>query len=434
MNTQKYIFLLPVYINLLFLFTTITQAQETPPVNKPIKNIIIIGNKHTKENVIRRELLVKEGAVPTSQQLTESQRRLQNLYLFNRVELTLVSMDDTYNALIIAVTERLYLYPVPIFTINEQDWGKISYGLGLEHMNFRGQNERLWAGLWFGYRPGFNWFYRDSWAGDSLHLTTGLGSSRYTFNHRTLDFPERHFANLVSVGKWWSLYFLTELTFNFENIKVDHEYASLMHSGKSSENQIGVQLSVRYDTRDLYYYPSSGWLNMFTIYQNGLFQRFDHYQHLTMDTRYYVPLGSLILAWRFYQTYLFGEAPIYRLNYLGFNERIRGHFYTEKEGRNINVGNMEIRFPILPIVYYSYSLPIIPDEYLKNLKFGLSGCLFIDSGIIWNTAPQYSFSNFDTGFGIGLHIHLPYVEVMRLDYGFNRELSGQFIIEVGVAF
>jgi outer membrane protein insertion porin family len=434
MTARKYFYLLVLSLNLLFLLSPVTRAQETSPADKPIKDIIIIGNNHTKEKVIRRELLVKVGTVPTPEQLSESQRRLLNLYLFNRVELTLVPMDEIYNVLIVEVTERIYFYPVPILEINEQDWGKISYGLGLVHANFRGQNEKLWTGFWLGYRPGFSFNYYDSWVADSLHLATGFGTSRYIFNHRTLGIEEHHWVNEISIGKWWSLYFLSELALNFENIKVNQAYAHLMHSGKSVENQVGIQLSFRHDTRDLYYYPSKGWFNRVVLNQNGLFQVHDQYEQLTIDTRNYLSLGPLILAWRYYQTYLFGEVPIYRLNYIGFNERIRGHFYTEREGRNVNIGSMEIRFPILPIVYYSYSLPPIPAEYLKNLKLGLSGCLFIDSGIIWNTAPQYSFSNFDTGFGFGLHIHLPYVEVLRLDYGFNRKFRGQFIVEIGVAY
>jgi hypothetical protein len=58
----------------------------------------------------------------------------------------------------------------------------------------------------------------------------------------------------------------------------------------------------------------------------------------------------------------------------------------------------------------------------------------MDSGIIWNGAAQYGISNFETGFGIGLHLHLPYVEVFRFDYAFNREFRGQLILETGIAF
>jgi outer membrane protein assembly factor BamA len=434
MTVRKYLYPLLIWLNMLFFIPVFSVAQDSNAVSKPIKEILIIGNEHTGENVIRRELLVKVGEIPKTEQLDESKRRLQNLYLFNRVELAVVPLDETYDVLIIDVTERLYFYPVPIFSINERDWSKISYGLALVHMNLRGQNERLAAGFWLGYRPGFALNYTDTWAADSLHLTTEFSTSKYTYNHRTLDIEEHHWTNQISAGKWWSLYFLSQLTLKFENIQVDQQYADLMHSGKSGENQLGIELYLRHDTRDLYFYPSSGWFNRIFIYQNGLFQDYDKYEAVTVDNRLYLPVGPLILAGRYYQTYLFGEVPIYRLNYIGFDNRIRGYFYTQAEGRHINIGSIEIRFPIFPIVYYSFTLPPIPEQYLKNLKLGLSGSFFIDTGIIWNKSYQYGISNFITGCGVGLNLHLPYVEIFRFDYAFNHEFRGQLILETGIAF
>jgi outer membrane protein assembly factor BamA len=434
MEVRKKIYSFIIIVNIFLYLSAAVTAQDTTAGNKPIKEIIIVGNKHTKGYVIRRELLVREGLVPTAEQLTVSQSRLENLYLFNRVELTLVPLDETYDVLVIDVTERLYFYPVPIFQINERDWSKISYGLALAHLNFRGKNERISAGIWLGYSPGFSLNYSNPWAADSLHLTTGFSATKYAYSHRTLDFHESHLANQVSIGKWWSYHFLTDIVLKFENIKVEQRYAPLMHSGKDRENQLGIQLGIRHDTRDRYYYPSSGWFNRFFLYENGLFQSYDRYHQLIFDTRYYQPLGSLILAVRAYQNYLLGEVPVYRLNYIGYEERIRGHFYTQQEGRNVNIGSMEIRFPLLPVTYHSYEVPPVPAVYLKNLKFGLSGSLFIDSGIIWDTGNQYSLAHFMTGFGTGLHIHLPYVEIVRFDYAFDLDFNGQFIFEIGVAY
>ena len=98
------------------------------------------------------------------------------------------------------------------------------------------------------------------------------------------------------------------------------------------------------------------------------------------------------------------------------------------------MGSIEARFPIIPIRYVSLNLPLIPAEYLHNLKLGLSGALFIDTGIVWVSAEDYALDKFSTGFGFGFHIHLPYVEVFRFDVGFNKELHSQLIVEVGVVF
>ena len=80
------------------------------------------------------------------------------------------------------------------------------------------------------------------------------------------------------------------------------------------------------------------------------------------------------------------------------------------------------------------NIPAIPAQYLRNLPIGLSAGIFVDSGIIWNLAHEYALKNFYTGFGLGLHFHLPYVQVFRCDLAFNEDFRNQFIIEIGVAF
>jgi outer membrane protein assembly factor BamA len=343
--------------------------------------------------------------------------------------------DEKSLVLIIEVTERLYFYPVPILTIRERDWSKWSYGLSLVNSNFRGQNEQLWAGAWFGYRPGFGLRYKDPWAGDSLHLNTGFSVQKTNFNHRSIsDMEERHLLGQLSIGKWWDHIFNTALAFHFDRIKVASEFKDLMRSGNTTEYTFGLELSFRYDTRDLYSYPTSGWLNIIKLFKYGLFENYNNYENVAVDIRKYFSIGPIILAGRFYQNSLFGEIPVYRINYIGFEERIRGYFYNVWTGNHVQIGSIETRFPIIPIRYISLNLPIIPAQYLQNLKIGLSGALFVDTGIVWVNAEDYTTDKFNTGFGVGLHIHLPYIEVFRIDLGFDGNLNSQFIFEVGVVF
>ena len=95
---------------------------------------------------------------------------------------------------------------------------------------------------------------------------------------------------------------------------------------------------------------------------------------------------------------------------------------------------MEIRIPLIPVKYFSYNLPLIPEQYLANLKFGLYLELFTDTGITWSRSEEYCIKNYHTGFGWGLHFRIPYVEVLRIDHAFNKDFEGQFIVEVGTAF
>jgi outer membrane protein assembly factor BamA len=398
-----------------------------------ISQIVIMGNETTDENVILRELLVAKGDIANDTLIIDSKKRLQNLLLFNRIELTLLPQENNY-ILLIEVTERLYIYPLPIFTLHDRDWEKISYGVSLSHQNFRGQNEKLRTAFWFGYRSGYGLSYSDQWAGDSLHLTTYFNLGKYVLEHRTLGFEERHIASSAAVGKWWSYHFKTELLLLFDHLNVDKDISPYLHSKKSTETIWGSRLYLRYDTRDLYAYPSKGWLSYMQVTKYGLFQKYNNYWKLYFDIRNYLELGYFTLASRFNQNYLFGQIPIYRDNYIGFSERIRGYFFDVYQGNHIHTANIELRFPILPIRYFTFDSILLPDNYSKNLKFGINAAIFVDTGIAWSKSWEYAIKNFRTGFGAGLHFRVPYVEVVRLDYGFNKDLDGQIIFEIGNSF
>ncbi len=409
-------------------------GQDQIASDVPITTIVIIGNEITEDNVILRELLLQQGSIPSEELIEKSRQRLLNLYLFTRVEIYLAPQDENALILIVEVTEQWYFYPVPILTMQERDWKKWSYGLGVIHLNFRGQNEKLWAGFWFGYRPGFGLSYQDHWAGDSLHLTTGFSFNKTTFNHRTLDFEERHISGALSVGKWWGLYTHTDFTLLYDRISVDQDAIGYMQSGKNTEYLMGIAGTLRYDTRDLYSYPSRGVFLLLYAMHNGIFQNYNRYQQINLDTRAFTPFFQTTFGFRIFQSYLIGAVPVYRLNYLGFGERIRGRFYEFWEGRNINLITAEFRIPVIPVRYFSTDLPFIPQAYTRNLKIGMNIGIFADAGIIWTNPHEYSMANVKSGFGAGIHIRLPYIEVFRIDYAFDPNWRGQFIVEVGLSF
>ncbi|MDZ7319091.1 MAG: hypothetical protein ONB11_08060, partial [candidate division KSB1 bacterium] len=73
-------------------------------------------------------------------------------------------------------------------------------------------------------------------------------------------------------------------------------------------------------------------------------------------------------------------------------------------------------------------------EYSSNLKFGISAGIFFDNGIVWYQQQTPSIRQVKSGFGAGLHFHLPYVEVFRVECGFNKQLKAQAIADIEVAF
>ena len=129
----------------------------------------------------------------------------------------------------------------------------------------------------------------------------------------------------------------------------------------------------------------------------------------------------------------FGELPVYRKVYFGFNERLRGHFSEIVEGNHSFIGSFEVRFPLLPEKLFNLPSVFLPPSSTRNLKFGVNAALFYDSGIVWSNKNQLGFKNFLSGFGAGLHFRLPYIEVARLELAFDESYNSEIIFEVGTA-
>ncbi len=408
-------------------------AQSNNNDPQPVASILIFGNHNTRPEVIRRELLFREGTYLTDSLLTASRKRLENLWLFNRVELIKMPKGDSVSV-IVSVTERLYIYPYPIFMVDDRDWNKLTYGFGFANINFRGMNEKLYVNALFGHHKGFLFSYINPWIGNEHHFTSGVFFQKYDQINRAYQFEEKHYYGAVSLGKFWNRYFVTRITLFSDHIQVPEGWQTVMLSGKREETNNGMRLTVIYDKRDLYAYPAHGWLVKFALTKNGLFNTHLNYLQYLMDLRRYFNYRGIILATRLYTKQSLGELPVYDRVYLGYLERIRGHFYEVIEGRHAFSAGVGLRFPLIPVRYFDLPAALVPESSTRNLKFGLNFGFFAESGIVWNRREEFSRQNFISGFGVGLHFLLPYVEVVRTDLAFDEQFHSQFLVEVLMPF
>jgi len=395
----------------------------------PLTRIMIVGNDQTENDVIKRELLFKAGDMLTDSLLQKSKKRLENLLLFNRVEFFPIDNGDSVS-LLISITERLYIFPYPVFQVDDRDWNKLTYGLGLAFDNFRGRNEKLYFSAVFGHRPGFMLSYSNPWIGHDLHLTAGVFVQKYIVPNRIQSFDETHLYNALTVGKYWSRNFSSRIILSHDDIRL---------SGKGSDSFIkqqtnfGLRLSTILDTRDLYAYPSHGFFAQIDFRKQGFFSKIIDYSKLLVDIRAYFPLGKLIFASRFFTEQSYGKLPIYDRTYIGFEERVRGHFSEILQGSHSLIYGLALRYPIIAVHYYNTFSSILSSG-TRNLKFGLNAGVFSESGIIWNSQNEFKQDRFISGFGFGLHFLLPYIEVLRVDMAFNEQLKHEFIVEIEMPF
>jgi outer membrane protein assembly factor BamA len=415
------------------------------PVRLPVKidKVILVGNEKTQPNIILREIPFTFPDTLNAPDLLLIRNRIQNLYLFNRVELEIVQQENQ-NILLIMLTESWYFLPLPLLFINEHDWNKISYGVQVTHYNFRGRNEKLSAGGWLGYDPSFFIRYFNPWIGQKSRLIFGLGMSKMKKANKIFDIDEDRFGFDITLGRKLSLSMQTQLTFDMQRIKLPSEYKTFTISANGTDWVPSLSYEIRWDKRDLYEYTKKGFLISYTIRKTGFTKNQPDFWRYNFDNRVYLPLyKSLSLATRQLFTLTRGNSPIYDRIFLGFGERIRGYFddvfpnpelYQKYTSTNISLTSLELRFPILPVRYFSWQDGPMMSQLYQNLKFGISMGIFMDSGIAWQDQLEFALPNFYTGYGLGLHFHLPYVYVLRFDYAWNDRGSGQLIIDVNASF
>jgi outer membrane protein assembly factor BamA len=422
------------FVSILILFLSVNYAFSNSSQRSMITSIIISGNENTKDEVIKRELLFNVGDTPSDSLLEFSKNRLLALGLFSRVEFYYLPANGGVDILVL-VNEQLQFFPYPIFNITDRDWNKITIGGGITHVNLFGMNHKINAALAFGYNAGYSFNYKVPWLGLKQHYYLNVVAKKYRARNRAQNFEEKHLKFSTSIGKYWTRYFYTIVVPYFDRIMAAENYAPLMSSGTVVDNLAGISVASGYDTRDLTYYPSRGVLLSAVAVKSGLFVDYLNYWKYQIDLRKFYTIKGITLAGRLSTTQSIGELPIYDRVYLGFGERIRGHFYDIYEGRHIVIGQLECRFTLMKIRYYAIPAPaFISSSLLKNLKFGLNGAFFIDSGEVWSKPEELKFNRLISGFGASLIARVPYSEILRLDMAFDKNFNMQWIFEIGMAF
>jgi outer membrane protein assembly factor BamA len=445
-HRPAFVRIVPAAAGLLILLTTAawpSPAQELGRGPVRIAAVVVEGNKVTDNDVILREIPFTFPAVLSPDDLTLIRNRVQNLRLFNRVELRIDERDDG-NILVLNVTESWYIFPSPVLFLSDRSWQKISYGLQLTDNNFRGRNEKLRLSGWLGYNPAYALNYSVPWIGDRLRLMLGVGLFQRNTENRIFAFQEDRFGFNVRLGKRLSLELETEVQFSLTRVKMPAEYTALSASGTGRDIAPNLSWRIRWEHRDLVEYPRAGTYLSLNVERSGFAKGQPDFWWSTLDGRFYAILaGPLSLAVRQFLVLSSGSMPFYDRVFLGFNDRIRGYDnlvlpdparFAEYGRYNISLTSLELRLPILPLRYVTIeNVPLVPSLF-RNLKFGLSVGVFVDSGIVWRTRGELAMDNLYTGYGAGIHIHLPYINVVRLEYALNNRRQGQFIIGTGVSF
>ncbi len=230
-----------------------------------IDSIQITGNETTKDFVILRELTIGVGDTLTPEIASYDRERVYSLRIFNEVTMRPYSFEGR-NFLLIVVEESWYIYPIPIIVLKDKDWNKISYGMSLSWLNFRGRNERITGIATFGYDPsfGFRYFNPNLSYNQNLNFQTNLAYT--TVTNRSLEaedlyggqFEQQTFVSRVQFGKRFGNFHWFYLNTGFDYIETPYYIEGINASNSNIDRTLIGGLNYVYDTRDLTVYATEG--------------------------------------------------------------------------------------------------------------------------------------------------------------------------------
>jgi hypothetical protein len=447
------------------------QGQKSVP-SSDSTDIVIIGkiefegNKITKERIIYRELLFREGDTLNIDRLMklidQSQKNLMNTSLFNFVTFHLIRTDSAVPQidLMIEFIERWYIWPVPIIELADRnfnewlkkmDFKRINYGMYLTWNNFRGRRERLVVYTRFGYDERYNIGYHIPYINKKQTLGLGFAggfSRNHEIAYNSVENKEIYYRSETDYPR--TVYFgYSELSYR-KGIHNTHRgligYTDLQLTdtvlalnpdfsyGSSTRNQyMTFFYQYRSDYRDLRQYPLKG--HYFDIEADkkgiGLFDNPGiNSFYIKSNLRAYAKLKN-----RFFwasgitgKTSLVWEQPYYYLQGLGYGrDFVRGYEFYVIDGQHYVLLKNNVKFELIPNSVAT--LKFIPTEKFNKLYYAVYLNLFTDLGYVFDNRDITTnplANQILVGYGMGLDIVTYYDFVLRVEYSINKKGESGF--------
>ena len=255
-----------------------------------IENILIKGNTRTKENVIRREIPVKDGDIFSKAKITSSMRNLYNLQYFSAVQPEIQQGSEENLVNIVFNLEEQSTTTLEFgFTfsgVTDPDELPISLYVKWQDSNLFGEGKSVSIGTTLSTdEQSVTMSYGENWL-FGLPITTQFSleykhSNNYALRTRmmpdgTIDddsyymmYEQHEFSLGASLGHRWTPDFaILSLSGGVSGSLIDNIYnsgiytpvdnsISLYNNNWAPKNAIWTQFSA--DNRDINYDPSSGW-------------------------------------------------------------------------------------------------------------------------------------------------------------------------------
>jgi outer membrane protein assembly factor BamA len=445
-----------------------------------IKNIKISGNKHTKNNVIVREMSLKAGDTVhlynLMPRMQRDERLLMNLSLFNWAKLNATDWKTDQTAagidsisLSVDLEESLAFYPVPVAEIADRNFyiwlndykaalWRVNWILKLTHFNVTGRGDRLAALIQFGYSDKFQLTYRSPYldkAGTMRATVSGFYArarevqadtrgSKQVFLLTDNEYPlTRYRATAeLSIRPAYraehiigAKYFYNAITDTLN--KTNQQF----FDGQKTQQYAQLSYNFRHDTRDIRPYPGHGHLLNTRLEYDGLGSggspnrlaaEAEYWQYFSAGSRWTFETGGNV-----HTTLTAAAIPFYNRHGLGYTDEqyIRGYDKYVLDGQDWAFAKASARYKFMEFTYdFGEMMPIKSIRYMPiRLHATVNG----DAAYVRDRffVAKNPFANrFLYGTGVGIDCRVWFENVFSFEYLINHQGERDVFFRVRIAW
>lgn len=436
-----------------------------------ITDIAISGNKRTKDHIIFRELDFAVGDTLQSAKLTEtleeSRNQVFNTTLFNDVKIEVGEQEGILVKLHIAVEERWYVFPVPIFELTDRnfnvwwkeynrDLSRTEYGLRFYHYNFRGRKEWLKATVQFGFTKKYELEYIMPFI-DKARKIGAYYKLSYILNR---ELPFRNFNNSPEFYKHEDGFLqkrfnasigssLRPNIHGFHRLYLDYLHNSIADTlaalnpdyfleGRTEQTFLQLIYSYTVDLRDIAAYPLSGSYLDVQFIQSGLGIFGDvsmtsftanYSQYLSLGNNFYA-LGNVKTKFSFPK-----QQPFFNQRGLGFGlDYLRGYEFYVIDGQSYTMLRSALKYQLLKTKFRN---PLFKSDQFRTIPLAIylktyGELAYVKDNYYMDTNPLAN--QWLKSVGVGVDVFSFYDLVASFEYTRNGLKDWGFYVSFGLNY